>query len=38
MTHPAVARTIEPRADLAGAYDDAYAQFRALYPAIKEVL
>ncbi len=38
MTRPAVARTIEPRADLASAYDDAYAQFRALYPAIKEVL
>ena len=38
MTRPAVARTIEPRADLAGAYSDAYAQFRALYPAIKEVL
>jgi xylulokinase len=37
MTRPAVARTIEPRADLAGAYDDAYAQFRALYPALKEV-
>ena len=38
MTRPAVARTIEPRQDLASAYDDAYAQFRALYPAIKEVL
>ena len=38
MTRPAVARTIEPRTDLAGVYDDAYAQFRALYPAIKEVL
>lgn len=38
MTRPAVARTIEPRAELANAYDEAYAQFRALYPAIKEVL
>jgi xylulokinase len=38
MTRPAVARTIEPRADLAHAYDDAYAQYRALYPALKEVL
>jgi len=37
MTRPAVARTIEPRADLAHAYDDAYAQYRALYPALKEV-
>lgn len=37
MTRPEVARTIEPRADLAAAYDDAYAQFRALYPALKEV-
>ncbi|OIP82362.1 MAG: xylulokinase [Rhodobacterales bacterium CG2_30_65_12] len=38
MTRPAVARSIEPRADLAHAYDNAYAQFRALYPALKEVL
>lgn len=38
MTRPEVARTIEPRADLSNAYDDAYAQFRALYPALKEVL
>ncbi len=38
MTRPAIARTIEPRKDLAGAYDDAYAQFRALYPALKEAL
>lgn len=36
MTRPAVARTIQPRADLAGAYDEAYAQYRALYPALKE--
>ena len=38
MSRPAVARTVEPRADLAHAYDDAYAQFRALYPAIKDIL
>lgn len=38
MTRPAVARAIEPRADLAHAYDDAYAQYRALYPALKEIL
>ena len=36
MTRPAVARTIQPRADLANAYDNAYAQYRALYPALKE--
>ncbi|SMH44240.1 xylulokinase [Maritimibacter sp. HL-12] len=36
MTRPAVARTIAPRADLAHAYDTAYAQYRALYPALKE--
>lgn len=38
MTRPAVARTIEPRTDLAGAYDDAYAQYRALYPALKDLI
>lgn len=38
MARPAVARTIEPRADLSGAYAEAYAQFRALYPAIKDIL
>ena len=38
MTRPAVARTIDPRADLTQAYDDAYGQFRALYPAIKDIL
>jgi xylulokinase len=37
MTRPAVARTITPRADLGSAYDDAYAQYRALYPALKEI-
>jgi len=38
MTRPPIARTIAPRADLAGAYTDAYAQYRALYPALKEVV
>lgn len=38
MTRPAIARTIEPRTDLAAAYEDAYAHFRALYPAIKEAI
>lgn len=38
MTRPAIARTIEPRPELAAAYDEAYAQYRALYPALKEVL
>ena len=38
MTRPAVARTIDPRADLTQAYDEAYGQFRALYPAIKDIL
>jgi xylulokinase len=35
MTPPPVARTITPNTDLRGAYDDAYARFRALYPALK---
>lgn len=35
MTRPQVAETIEPRADLAEAYETAYAQYRALYPALK---
>lgn len=38
MTRPPIARTIGPHRDLTRAYDDAYAQFRALYPALKEVL
>ncbi len=37
MTRPAVAHTVEPRADLAAAYDDAYAHYRALYPALKDL-
>ncbi|SLN60949.1 Xylulose kinase [Pseudoruegeria aquimaris] len=35
MTRPKVAETIDPRADLAEAYETAYAQYRALYPALK---
>ncbi|MEP3299810.1 MAG: xylulokinase [Pseudoruegeria sp.] len=35
MTRPIVAETIEPRADLTGAYDEAYSKYRALYPALK---
>ncbi|MFQ5624062.1 MAG: FGGY-family carbohydrate kinase, partial [Paracoccaceae bacterium] len=37
MAPPPVAETIEPRPDLAAAYQDAYAQYRALYPAIKAI-
>ena len=35
MTPPAVARTVEPRADLRAAYDDAHAAFRRTYPALR---
>ncbi len=38
MTRPAIARTIHPRSELIAAYDEAYAQYRALYPALKEAL
>ena len=34
-TTPATAETIEPVDDLQGAFEDAYARFLALYPAIK---
>ena len=37
MTPPAVARTIEPRADLRSAYEDALAAHRATYPALKAI-
>ncbi len=37
MTPPDVARVIAPRADLRGAYDDAYGRYRALYPALAEI-
>ncbi|MDQ6437347.1 xylulokinase [Mesorhizobium sp. LHD-90] len=35
LTAPATAETIEPVEKLATAYDDAYARYRALYPAIR---
>ncbi len=35
MTPPPVARTVEPRTDLAAAYEDAHAAHRATYPALK---
>lgn len=38
LTAPATAETIEPVAGLVGAYDDAYARYRALYPAIRGTL
>lgn len=34
-TPPATAETIEPERGLAGAYEDAYRRYRALYPAVK---
>ncbi len=33
-TPPRISHTAEPRPPLARAYDDAYARYRALYPAI----
>jgi xylulokinase len=36
-TPPATAETIEPVSALAGAFDEAYRRYRALYPAIKGV-
>jgi len=35
MTRPPVSETIQPRADLAPAYEDAWAAFAASYPALK---
>ena len=35
MTPPDIARTVEPRADLAAAYEDAFAAHRETYPALK---
>lgn len=35
FTPPATAETVEPDAGLAGAYADAYARYRALYPAMR---
>ncbi|MDF1601871.1 xylulokinase [Mesorhizobium sp. YIM 152430] len=37
LTRPRIASTIEPDYALASAYGDAYARFRALYPALKGV-
>ena len=34
-TAPRTIETIEPDAALAGAYDEAYGRYRALYPAIR---
>lgn len=36
-TEPKTAETIEPERALAGAYEDAYRRYRALYPAIRGV-
>lgn len=36
-TAPKTAETIEPVAGLAGAYEDAYRRYRALYPAIRAI-
>lgn len=35
MTRPAISETIDPRANLIAAYDDAYAKWRATYPSLK---
>ncbi|WP_127114370.1 xylulokinase [Shimia sediminis] len=35
MTKPSIAQTIDPRADLNDAYEEAYASFKTLYPGIK---
>ena len=37
LTRPGIASIIEPDRALASAYGDAYARFRALYPALKGV-
>jgi xylulokinase len=36
-TLPAIAETIEPDGSLRGAFDEAYARYRALYPALRSV-
>lgn len=36
-TAPRTAETVEPGRDLAGAYEEAYRRYRALYPAIRGV-
>ncbi|MFE0013328.1 xylulokinase [Mesorhizobium sp. NPDC059054] len=37
-TGPAIAATIEPEQALAGAFEDAYKRYRALYPAIRSAV
>lgn len=37
-TAPATAETIEPEGTLSAAYDEAYARYRALYPAVRSAL
>ncbi|KAB0680104.1 xylulokinase [Aureimonas leprariae] len=36
MTEPPTARVFEPRAELAGAFAEAYGRYRSLYPAIRD--
>ncbi|NIZ12181.1 xylulokinase [Phaeobacter sp. HF9A] len=38
MTAPPIAHTIDPRADLAEAFDASYAKYRALYPSMKALM
>ena len=38
MAPPEISETIEPRADLTAAYDEAYAKYRARYPQMKAIL
>ncbi len=37
MTKPQIARTVAPRADLTDAYEAAYQNWRAAYPALKDL-
>lgn len=37
MTKPSISTTIDPRADLVDAYEEAYASFKQLYPSLKEL-
>lgn len=37
-TAPKTAETVEPETALAGAYDEAYRRYRALYPAVKAAM
>ncbi|WP_102959416.1 xylulokinase [Mangrovicella endophytica] len=38
MSEPPIATRFLPEQDLAGAFDDAYGRYRALYPAVKSAL